>query len=241
MRGSSHSPLFGTSGGWNRNTTALIEYDKPNTESQRPDPSKNRILRIGELMKPFSKHELFKLRNRIDINMLIAEILKIPSKTTQARLRFLCPVCSQFNTATKRETNLARCFSCARNFNPIEMVMETKHLDFIHSVRFLQGLFPENESEEINANKTCSNPRLQCPTSSQIPKELVAMETLIKNIGIGKPEKLNQTSGTDLAKINQQDPAIGQLNERINQMSKQIDQLKSFIIDQFIEKSKNSR
>jgi len=192
-------------------------------------------------MKRFSKHELFKLRNSININMLITEILKISSKASQGRLRFLCPVCSQFNTGTKRKTNLARCFRCARNFNTIEMVMETKNLDFIQSAQFLQGLLPENKSKEVNANKPSSNPQLQCPTSFQIQKEPVSMETLIKNIGIGKSEKLNQTSDNDLAKINQQNPVIGQLNDKINQMSKQLDQLKSFVIDQFIEKSKNSR
>ena len=192
-------------------------------------------------MKRFSKHELFKLRNSININMLIYEILKIPSKVSRGRLRFLCPVCSQFNTSTKRETNLARCFGCTRNFNTIEMVMVTKKLDFIQSAQFLQGLLPENKSKEMKANKPSSNPQIQGSSSFQIRKEPVAMETLIKNIGIGKPEKLNQTSDNDLAKSNPQDPVIEQLNDKINQMSKQLDQLKSFVIDQFIEKSKNSR
>ena len=192
-------------------------------------------------MKRFSKHELFKLRNSININMLINETLKIPSKASQGRLRFLCPVCSQFNTATKRETNLARCFRCARNFNTIEMVMETKNLDFIQSAQFLQGLLPENKSKEMIGNKSLTNPQLQCSTSFQMRKEPASMETLIKNIGVGKSEKLNRISDDDLAEINQQNPIIGQLNDKINQMSKQLDQLKSFVIDQFIEKSKNSR
>jgi len=190
-------------------------------------------------MKRFSKHELFKLRNSIPIHVLISEVLKISSKSSQGRLRFLCPVCSQFNTATKRETNLARCFGCARNFNTIEMVMETKHLNFIDAARFLQGLLPENQSKEINKSKPSAIPRPQCSTSFQIRKEPVAMETLIKNMGIGKQEKLNQPSGIDLVEINQPDPPIGQLNDKINQLSKQMDQLKSFVIEQFIEKSKN--
>jgi hypothetical protein len=171
--------------------------------------------------------------------MLIAEILKMPSKTTRGRLRFLCPVCSQFKTATKRKTNLARCFSCGRNFNTIEMVMETKHLNFFDSACFLQRLLPENMSKEINADKPFAIPRPQCSTSFQIRKEPVSMQVLIKNIGIEKPEKLNQISGTDPRTINQPDPAIGQLKDRINQMSKQMDQLKSFVIEQFIEKLKN--
>jgi hypothetical protein len=173
--------------------------------------------------------------------MLINEVLKIPSQTSQGRLRFRCPVCSQFNTATKRETNLARCFGCARNFNTIEMVMETKNLDFIQSAQFLQGLLAENKPKQLNGNQPSSNPRLQCSTSLQIRKKPVSMQALIKNIGIEKPVNLNQISETDQVNIHQPDPAIGQLNDRIDKMSKQIDQLKSFIIEQFIEKSKTSR
>jgi len=191
-------------------------------------------------MKRFSKHELFKLRNSININMLINEILKIPSKISQGQLRFLCPICSQFNTATKRKTNLARCFRCERNFNTIEMVMETKNLEFIQSAQFLQDLLPENNFNNMAENKPFINPQLQCSPSFQRRKEPVTMEALIKNISTGKSKKLNQTSDNDLAKINRQDPIIEQLNYKINRLSKQLEQLKSFVIDQFIEKS-NSR
>jgi len=178
-------------------------------------------------MKRFSKHELFKLRNSISINMLISEILKLPSKTSQGQLRFLCPLCSQFNTATKRETNLARCFHCQRNFNTIEMVMETKNLDFIQSAQFLQGLLLENKSKEITANKPSSNPRLPCIDSFQTGKEPVSLKTLVKNIGIRTSKQLNQTTDDDSTKI--------------NRLEKQLDQLKSFVIEQFIEKSKSTR
>ncbi len=186
-------------------------------------------------MKRFTKHELFKLRNSIDINMLINKILKIPSKISQGHLRFLCPICSQFNTATKRQTNLARCFGCERNFNTIEMVMETKNLDFIKSAQFLQGLLPENNCKEMTGNKHS--------TSAQIRKEPVAIGALIKNmsiIGIGKTKKLNENSDNDLAIINQED-TIGELTDKINRLSKQLDQLQSFVTYEFIEKSKASR
>lgn len=192
-------------------------------------------------MKRFSKQELFKLRNSISINMLINEILKLPSKTTQGQMRFLCPVCSQFNTATKRETNLARCFHCQRNFNTIEMVMETKSLDFIQSAQFLQGLLPENKSKEMMAYKPSSNPRLPCPASFQIRKEPLPLQAIVKNIGIRTSRQLNQTSDHVSEKINRQDQVIEKLNDKINRLEKQLDQLKSFVIDQFMEKSKNSR
>jgi hypothetical protein len=193
------------------------------------------------MMKRFSKHELFILRNSININMLINEILNLPSKTSQGQLRFLCPLCSQFNTATKRETNLARCFHCQRNFNTIEMVMETKNLDFIQSARFLQGLLPENKSKKIIPNKPSSNLPLPGSASFQIRKEPVPMQALVKKISIGTYKQLNQTSDDDSSKSNRQDQVIEQLNDKVNRLERQLDQLKSFVIAQFIEKSKNTR
>ena len=191
-------------------------------------------------MKRFSKHELFKLRNSININRLIIEILKLPSKTTQRQLRFLCPVCSQFNTATKRETNLARCFDCQRNFNTIEMVMETKNMGFIQSAQLLQGLLPENKSNKVIPNKPASNLPRQGSGSFQIQKEPITMRELVKEISVGGSKNWKQTSDDDLAYINRQNQAIEQLNNKITQLEKQLDQLKSFVIDQFMTKSKNS-
>ena len=116
--------------------------------------------------------------------------------------------------------------------------METKSLDFIQSAQFLQGLLPENKSKEITANKPSSKPRLPCHDSFQTQKEPVPLKTLVKNIGIRTSKQLNQTSDEDSAKINRQDQVIEQLNDRINRLEKQLDHLKSFVIDQFIEKSK---
>ena len=119
--------------------------------------------------------------------------------------------------------------------------METKNLDFLQSAQFLQGLLTENKPKEMIANKPSSNPRRPCPDSFQTGKEPVPLQALVKNLGIGKARQLNQTSDDDLAKINRQDLVIEQLNDKINRLSKQLDQLKSFVIDQFVEKSKNSR
>ena len=191
-------------------------------------------------MKRFSKHELFQLRNSININMLINEILKLPSKISEGHLRFCCPVCSQFNTATMRETNLARCFRCERNFNTIEMVMAVKNLDFIKSAQFLQPLLADSNLKKIIRNKPLTNPQVQRSTSVQIRKDPASMDTLIKNISIASTKKLEENSNSKWVKINQQELIIVELNDKIDRLSKQLDQLKSFVVDQFIEKSKNS-
>ncbi len=87
----------------------------------------------------FSKQELFAIRNNIPINTLIANIL--PSKYNEGFFRFICPICSQFQTSTDQKTNLSRCFNCKINFNTIEIVKYTKGLSFVESVYFLKKHF----------------------------------------------------------------------------------------------------
>jgi len=88
----------------------------------------------------YSKEELRRLRNDIPITILIADILGLPSKISENYFRFLCPICSEFITATNPKTNLARCFSCEKNFNPIDMTMIVKHYNFREAVEFLDGI-----------------------------------------------------------------------------------------------------
>ena len=88
------------------------------------------------MSKRFSSHFLRSLRNEFPIARVL-EILEIPVKISEGYLRFLCPRCKEFNTATKRETNLARCFRCEENFNPIDLVMLVRRANFIDAVEFL--------------------------------------------------------------------------------------------------------
>lgn len=102
-------------------------------------------------MKRFTQNELFELRNHIPINALIKERLKIPTKISEGHLRFLCPVCGEFQTATNPKTNLARCFLCEKNFNTIDMVMTWEKTTFLQTVNIL---------------KEYRQTLKQCPTSS---------------------------------------------------------------------------
>ncbi len=85
----------------------------------------------------YSKALLRALRNDIPISQLIADILKVSYKVSEGYFRFLCPLCREFNTATNPETNLARCFRCRENFNPIDFVMVEQHCSFTDAVEFL--------------------------------------------------------------------------------------------------------
>lgn len=88
----------------------------------------------------YSKELLTKLRNDIPISTVIGDVLEIPSKTSDGYFRFLCPLCNGFDTATNPKTNLARCFGCRRNFNPIDMVMAVRRTNFRKAVEFLMDI-----------------------------------------------------------------------------------------------------
>jgi len=47
---------------------------------------------------------LRRLRNEIPIALVIAEFLKLPTKVSEGYLRFLCPLCTEFITATNPKT-----------------------------------------------------------------------------------------------------------------------------------------
>lgn len=90
-----------------------------------------------------SKAFLFRLRNHIPVADLIIYCLPLPSKKSKGYFRFLCPICKDFRTACNTKTNLARCFSCQRNFNPIDLVVLTRHCSFLEAVDYLTRLLAE--------------------------------------------------------------------------------------------------
>jgi hypothetical protein len=81
---------------------------------------------------------LKRLRNDIDIDLVIS-LLRLETRDSNKILRFRCPVCHGFHTATNPKTNLARCFDCKINFNPIDLVMAVTAQSFLETVEFLKS------------------------------------------------------------------------------------------------------
>lgn len=102
-------------------------------------------------MNPFTKQQLYQVRNEIDIDWLINEKLNLERQFKRI-WRFQCPICQQFNTATQKKTNLARCFSCQQNFNTIDLVIYTRKVNFVPSVQFLLSLLEKKEIINGTAN-----------------------------------------------------------------------------------------
>ncbi|MCP5014686.1 MAG: hypothetical protein GY938_05305 [Ketobacter sp.] len=80
------------------------------------------------------------LRNQIPINEVIIDLLNLEVRNDHELLRFRCPLCDNFHTATNHKTNLARCFDCKNNFNPIDLVMTVENCGFLDAVKILKRL-----------------------------------------------------------------------------------------------------
>ena len=81
---------------------------------------------------------LRRIRNQIPIKKVIITMLNMEVRQTSKWLRFRCPLCHNFHTATNQSTNLARCFDCRENFNPIDIVMAVGECSFVEAVEYLK-------------------------------------------------------------------------------------------------------
>jgi hypothetical protein len=114
--------------------------------------------------KRFCSDELYVLRNDIPVATLIEHGLEIPSHRRHGRFCFLCPVCKELNTAVNVRTNQAKCFTCDKSFNTIDLVMETRQWEFVDSVRFLRKYYanlPQHtEQRNLKPEIPCKQPEL---------------------------------------------------------------------------------
>ena len=167
-------------------------------------------------MERFSSEQLRTLRNKIPIHKLIENELKIPCKYSEGVFRFLCPLCGEFMASVKKETNLARCFVCNQNMNTIEIVMHEKKMKFVDSVKYLQKYYdllkqfahcPRKRKGAVrNNNFSGSGPQ---------------------PIGVILKNYLFQDSDNESNSTNQR---LEVLEEKIDQLSKQVEQIRMFII-----------
>ena len=109
----------------------------------------------------YPQQTLRRLRNDIPIAILIADILELPWKIAEGYFRFLCPRCGGFDTATNPKTNLARCFTCKQNFNPIDITMIVKRKNFREAVQFLDGI------RKVDAKQLCAGIAAAMSTQTQ--------------------------------------------------------------------------
>jgi hypothetical protein len=86
---------------------------------------------------------LHRLRNEVPFQPLFRQ-LRWPHKRVGNQLRFVCPVCRESQTCVNPATNLARCFRCQRNWNPIDFTITVTNCDFPQAVAQLEPLLPKS-------------------------------------------------------------------------------------------------
>jgi hypothetical protein len=89
---------------------------------------------------------LREIRNQIPIEKVIVSLLNMEVRHTSKLLRFRCPCCYNFHTATNRNTNMARCFDCSKNYNPIDLVMSVCKCSFLDAVEYLKEKYIEKSA-----------------------------------------------------------------------------------------------
>jgi CHC2 zinc finger len=90
------------------------------------------------MSKHYTADYLRMLRNQIPIDEVIVDLLALEVRNVNAISRFRCPLCNNFHTATNHQTNLARCFDCKQNFNPIDLVITVGKCSFVDAVELLK-------------------------------------------------------------------------------------------------------
>jgi DNA primase len=149
----------------------------------------------------FSNQELYTLRNKIPIEMLIKSSLYIPSKIIEGYFRFLCPLCNGLDTCVNPETNLARCFRCEKNYNTIDLVMLIKGWDFVQSIKFLKKIYNgmsasryniplEAESDKVSQDSSRNESTPQIEKSDNKPEHVgKILGNILSKHSVDYPEK----------------------------------------------------
>lgn len=91
----------------------------------------------------YSDDYLRSLRNEISFADLFGA-LHWPHKQRNRQLVFVCPLCRETQSAVNPRTNLARCFRCEQNFNPIDFTMAARECDFVAAVQYLETRFSKH-------------------------------------------------------------------------------------------------
>jgi len=90
------------------------------------------------MAKHYTADFLRMLSNQVLIDAVIINLLNLEVRNGHKILRFRYPLCHSFYRPANHETNLARCFDCQKNFNPIDLVMTMGKYGFLDAVEMLK-------------------------------------------------------------------------------------------------------
>jgi predicted RNA-binding Zn-ribbon protein involved in translation (DUF1610 family) len=168
--------------------------------------------------------------------MVIENLLGIALEKNQGALRFGCPLCGEFNTAINFSTNLARCFRCETNFNPIDMVMAVKDINFVEAVTLLKkykenSLHDQKQEPERDRSAGCLPPTGSILNRSD--KKPVAIGNILSMFMDRQESHMAESNKTDSTP--QKSPLtyrITKLEKDVQRLSEQLNHLKSIFYNQ---------
>lgn len=85
---------------------------------------------------------LREIRNMIDFSHLFRRLGWPRKRRDDGVILFVCPECSESETSVNPKTNLARCFRCERNWNPIDFTMDVGRMEFLEAYDYLEEMLP---------------------------------------------------------------------------------------------------
>lgn len=88
------------------------------------------------------RDRLRQLRNEIDFSHLFRRLGWPWKRRDDGVILFVCPECSESQTSVNPKTNLARCFRCERNWNPIDFTMVVGRMEFLDAYDYLEEMLP---------------------------------------------------------------------------------------------------
>jgi hypothetical protein len=91
---------------------------------------------------------LRRMRNEIDFKVLFQRQGWPWKRREDGVVQFVCPRCSERQTAINPKTNLARCFRCEINWNPIDFTIETAHMEFLQTYAYLLDFLPQEAANK---------------------------------------------------------------------------------------------
>jgi len=159
------------------------------------------------MTRRFSPEELTFLRNQVPVDCVIENLLELPTRRNHDKLSFACPVCGGFDTSINTADNLARCFACRQNFNPIELVMYQLQIGFVQSVKWLKSRIPAAPAQ----TSTLGN-NLQPACVGDIPAAMMPALSLGKS-DVPIPKSISQR--------------LSELEHSVSHLYRVIDQLRS--------------
>jgi hypothetical protein len=100
---------------------------------------------------------LRRLRNDLPMPVTIAALGREgpPAKMSEGYYRFVCPNCGEMRATVNPRNNLAHCFTCKKNLNNIDLLLELDY-GFVDAVALLQRWL-----EEYQARRPRSKPAAQ--------------------------------------------------------------------------------